>query len=259
MLAPTVTGVIARYFGAPGGVTTRNYWIQAIYQDGSRSLFAGPFAVANTPASLGGSLNVQSGSPNIGTGNFVAIQWNPAPGAVAYDVVCTSTATYPTAQSNIGVAVGISQNSTYDVTGGAPGAAPYLTYTPVQKQMINVAVARFDFNVDGGLVSTLTPAITDQLPINAILIGATINTTVAVTSGGAATIAVGTTAGSSATSILAATGKASFVVATPVNGSVTLAAPVKMTAAGSINVTIAAAALTAGSFEVYVYYITPTA
>jgi len=255
---PPVTGLIARYFGSPGGATSRFYWVQAIYPDGSRSLFAGPVQVNNTPAALGGA-GAPSNVKNLSNGNFVAVSWNPAPSAIAYDVVCTSTNAYPTAQTNIGVDVSISQNATADVTPGAPGASPYLLYTPLNRTYLNVAIARYDFVVDGGAISTLTPAsYSDVIPINAIMVGGTLNTTVAVASAGAATVAVGTTAGSSSSSILVATGKASFVVATPINLSVTFAAPVKLTAAGQINVTIAAATLTAGSFEVFVLYVVGT-
>ena len=256
---PPVTGLMARFFGAPGGSQARSYWVQALYPDGSRSLFAGPVTLSNTTAALGGGSTPQSGVQNVGTGNFVAIQWNPAPGAIAYDVICTATNTYPTGQSNIGVALGITQNAIADVSPGAPGTAAYLLYTPMNRTYLNVGFMRYDFLVDGGAIGAITPAsFNDVIPANAIIVGGTLNTTVAVTSAGAATIAVGTTAGSSATSLLAATGKASFVVATPINLAATFAAPVKMTALGQFNITVAAAALTAGSFEVYVLYVVPT-
>lgn len=257
MLPPPVTGLVARYFGSPGGSTSRNYWVQAIYADSTRSVFAGPVAVANTPAGLGGGFPAQSGAPNA-VGNFVAIGWNPAPGAVAYDLVCTGASTaYPTGSgATIGLAISISQNNFVDTTPGA-----YAAYTPVQRAFLNVAVMRYDFALDGGVgaAATLTPSVSDTLPINAIMVGATVNTTAAVTAAGALTIAIGTSAGSSTTSVLAATGKASFVVATPFNGSVTFAAPVKLTAAGQLNLTTATGPITAGSFEVFVYYILGTA
>jgi|SRR5579864_181588 len=253
MLPPPVTGLVARYFGAPGGTTARNYWVQAIYADGDRSVFAGPVLVSNTPAGLGGGFPAQSGAPNA-VGNFVALSWNPAPGAVAYDVVCTGASTaYPSgSNAAIGLVVGISQNNYIDTTVGA-----YAAYTPVQRNFVNVAVMRYDFSVDGG--ASVTPSVSDVIPINALLIGATVNTTAAVTAAGAATVAIGTTAGSAGNSILTATGKATFVVATPFNGTVTLAAPVKMTATGQINITVATGPLTAGAFEVYVYYVLGTA
>lgn len=118
---------------------------------------------------------------------------------------------------------------------------------------LNVAHAIYDFTVDGG--ASCTPVSTVVIPANAILIGATTNSTVAVTAAGSATVAIGTTAGSSGSSILTATGKASFTLDAVVNGTVTLAAPIKMTAAGSINVTIATGPLTAGKIEIFVYYV----
>ena len=73
---------------------------------------------------------------------------------------------------------------------------------------VRVAHALYDFTVDGG--ASCTPANSDTIPANAVVFGGVINSTVALTAVGAATLAVGTTAGSSGTSILAATGKATL-------------------------------------------------
>jgi hypothetical protein len=123
--------------------------------------------------------------------------------------------------------------------------------------MLGVAHAIFNFALDGGAISTIVPALNALIPANAILIGATINPTTAPLSGGAATIAVGTSAGSSTTSLLAATGKATFSIDALINGVPTIAVPIKMTAAGNITVTVAAAALTAGVIEVFVFFVQP--
>jgi hypothetical protein len=120
---------------------------------------------------------------------------------------------------------------------------------------LRCAHAIYNFANDGGAAGAITPKLTATIPANAILIGATINPTTAVTSGGSATVSVGTTAGSSATSILGATAKTSLTIDALVNGAVTLASPVKMSAAGSINITVGTAALTAGLIEIFVYYI----
>lgn len=117
-----------------------------------------------------------------------------------------------------------------------------------------MARAKYDFAVDGGAVSTLTPAITAALPDNAVIVGGTVNSTTAVLSSGSATLAVGTTAGSSASAILAATAKASLSLDALINAVPVFATPVKLTAAGSINVTIGTAALTAGVVEVTLLY-----
>jgi hypothetical protein len=119
------------------------------------------------------------------------------------------------------------------------------------------AFAKYDFAVDGGAVGLITPATNATIPDNAIIQHVIINSTTAVTSGGAATVSVGTSSGSGAASLLAATGKASFtldgfVQAIPVPQDVTKF--VKMTAAGSITLTVATAALTAGVIEVTAFY-----
>lgn len=117
-----------------------------------------------------------------------------------------------------------------------------------------VARAKYDFAVDGGAIGAITPAATAVIPDNAVIVAATINPTTAVTSAGSATVAVGTTAGSSASALLAATAKASLSLDALINGVPVFATPVKMTAAGSINVTVATAALTAGVIEITVFY-----
>lgn len=118
---------------------------------------------------------------------------------------------------------------------------------------IGVAHAVYNFATDGG--ASCTPVLNATIPANAILIGATVNVPTAVTAAGAATVGVGTTAGSTTTSILAATGKASLTIDALINGVPTLAAPVKMSAAGQISILIATGPLTAGVIEVFVYYV----
>lgn len=120
--------------------------------------------------------------------------------------------------------------------------------------VLRTARAKYDFSVDGGLVGAITPASTAVLPDNAVIVAATINSTTAVTSDGAATLAVGTTAGSSATSILGATAKTLFSVDALINGVPAFGEPLKMSAAGSINVTVGTANLTAGVVEITLLY-----
>jgi hypothetical protein len=117
-----------------------------------------------------------------------------------------------------------------------------------------VARARFDFGIDGGVVGAITPKFTVTLPANAVIVAGTVNSTTAVTSAGAATVSVGTTAGSSATSILAATGKASLTANALLNAVPVFATPVKMSAAGDVNVTVGTATLTAGVIEIVLMY-----
>lgn len=113
----------------------------------------------------------------------------------------------------------------------------------------------YNFAVDGGAVSTITPKTGNVLlPANAVIVGGTINSTTAVLSAGASTMSVGTSAGSSATSILAATGKASMSANALINAVPTFAAPVKLSAKGYVTVTIGTAAQTAGVVEIVLYY-----
>ena len=120
--------------------------------------------------------------------------------------------------------------------------------------------AKFRFALDGGAISTITPKINATIPANAILVAAFIDSTVAVTSLGSATVSVGLSAGSTgAAALLAATAKASLVTGAPIVGVPTPAVPVKTTAAGTITCTVAVAALTAGEIEVTVFYVEASA
>lgn len=126
---------------------------------------------------------------------------------------------------------------------------------------VRVAKAKYSFAVDGGAIATITPATNATIPDNAIVFGGLLNPTTALTSGGSATIAVGTSAGSSTTSLKTATAVATYsadaVLATvPV---FTAGSAFKMTAAGSITITVATAALTAGILEIIVFYVVAAA
>jgi predicted RecA/RadA family phage recombinase len=120
---------------------------------------------------------------------------------------------------------------------------------------VRVAHALYDFTVDGG--ASCTPANSDTIPANAVVFGGVVNSTVALTATGSATLAIGTVAGSSGNSILTATGKASFGL-DAVLAPTAVATPFKMSAAGKINVTVATGPLTAGQVEVWVLYFLAT-
>ena len=124
---------------------------------------------------------------------------------------------------------------------------------------LQVAKAIYNFAVDGGAVSTITPKVTASLPKYAVIVGGTINSTTALTSTGSATLAVGTSAGSSTTALLGATAKASLSLNARINAVPVFATPVKLTAAGNITVTIATAAATAGVVEVTLFYFVANA
>lgn len=127
--------------------------------------------------------------------------------------------------------------------------------------ILNVARAKYSFAVNGGAISTITPAAAFNavLPDNAVIIGGTVNCLAACTSSGAATVSVGTSAGSSTTAILGATAVASLTLDACINAVPVFATPVKLTAAGSITFSIAAFALTAGIIEVTLLYFVASA
>jgi predicted RecA/RadA family phage recombinase len=125
-----------------------------------------------------------------------------------------------------------------------------------QAHGLKVAHALYDYSVDGG--ATCTPANSDTIPDNAVVLGGVVNSTAAVTASGSATVSIGTAAGSGAASILTATGKASLSLDAVVVPTCQ-ATPFKMTAAGKINVTIATGPLTAGVIEVWALYTTAAA
>ena len=129
-----------------------------------------------------------------------------------------------------------------------------LTGNSAGNSVLRTAKAVYNFAIDGGAISTVTPNGTVTLPDNAIIVAATVNSTTAVTSAGAATVSIGTSAGSSTTALFAATAKTSLSLDAVLNGVPVFATPVKLTAAGNVTFTIATSALTAGVIEVTLYY-----
>jgi hypothetical protein len=114
----------------------------------------------------------------------------------------------------------------------------------------------YDFAVDGGAVSTITPTNSPTIPNKAIILGGTIDITTTLTSGGSATIALGLGSGGQAAALKAALAVASWgagqLAIIPV---FTAATYYKATAAAKLSLTIATAALTAGKFDVNVAYV----
>lgn len=123
------------------------------------------------------------------------------------------------------------------------------------------ASGEYDFAVDGGAIGTITlrsasgAVIGNTIPNGSVITGGYIEVDTALTSGGAATVAV-TAEGAGDTLAAAAvsgapwstTGRKSI---TPAFTGVT---SVKTTAARGLTMTIAAATLTAGKFRVVVFY-----
>jgi len=229
-------GVQATYFGSvSGSSTTYYYWVQALYPSGASGL------TASAPVTV----------YTLGASTPVGIQWNPVPGAIAYNVYRTTTSTRPSTGSTA-----IILNHTSNVVSDI--GSPVSTTAIFESLGITYARMRWDFSVDGGAVSTLTPADTTVIPAGSLVVFGNARVSTAGTSGGSATVAVGTSAGSSTTSILGATAVASLTLNAVIVGACN-ATPFRMSAAGSINVTIGTAAMTAGVLEVVIGYLTPTA
>lgn len=122
--------------------------------------------------------------------------------------------------------------------------------------VVGNAKMTYDFAVQGGAVSTITPADSPTIPLGAIILGGTIDITTTLTSGGAATIALQTSAGMAAGGLKAALAVASWTAGQLALVPVfTAATYVKMTAAGRPQLTIVTAALTAGKFDVNLVYV----
>jgi hypothetical protein len=236
---PAPTGVTARYFGNSGGSTTRYYWLQAIYPSG-KSTLAVSGAISSTLASLDGN-------------NCVEVNWNPMAGAIGYNIFYTTTSTAPTTGAILVASVsGVGFSDKGQSNSGT------LMTSVVVPDGFRVARARYDFSVDGGAIGLITLAQSDTIPAGAIMVGGTINPTTAYV-GATATIAAGTSAGSSASALKAATAVASYSIDALLNLVPVFATPVKMTADGTITITVATAALTAGIADYLVYYVMPTA
>lgn len=115
----------------------------------------------------------------------------------------------------------------------------------------------YSFAVDGGAIATITPANSPTIPLGAIILGGVIDITTTLTSGGAATIALGFGAGAQAAALKAATAVATYAagVTVPVIPVFTAASYFKLTAAAQMSLTVAAAALTAGVMDVNLVYV----
>jgi hypothetical protein len=116
------------------------------------------------------------------------------------------------------------------------------------------AKAIYRMTVDGS-TGAVVPAMNVELPDNTVIVGATINSTTAVTSTNACNVTIGTSAGSAANSILTATAKASFSADAVINGTVTFSAPLKLTAKGKITISFTDAGnVLGGVVEITVFY-----
>lgn len=119
---------------------------------------------------------------------------------------------------------------------------------------LKVAHATYDFNVDGGAISTITPATNATIPQGAIILGGVAKVVTAFV-GTSGTVAIGLSAGGgTTTSLLGATAVASLTANSlfVLSGGV---APINLTANAKITVTIATTAMTAGRMEIFPEYV----
>lgn len=132
---------------------------------------------------------------------------------------------------------------------------PYTGGYP-QATDIKVARGRYDFAVDGGAVGDIDLTSSAQIPANAYVLFGFVEVDTVPTSGGSATVAV------------KVEGAADLVAAAAISGApwsttgrksivpvATGATSVKTTAARKIQATVATAALTAGVFDVVLFYV----
>lgn len=147
----------------------------------------------------------------------------------------------------------------FDYTNGVKYFNEGTKASPIWTALSGVYWARmlYDFAVDGGAIGVITPIQTMIVPNKAIVLGGFIDTVTPVTSGGAATISLGTSAGSGAASL-----KAAVILGTEFGAGIHALVPVftaatmfKMTADGTLNMTVASFALTAGKFGVQLAYM----
>ena len=121
------------------------------------------------------------------------------------------------------------------------------------------AQGEYDFDVDGGAVSTITlrsgPTDGGDLPQGSVILGGYIEVDTILTSGGSATVSVGSEAAADLQAVAAISGAPwSSTGRKAVVPVFTAATSIKTTARRSLSIAIATAALTAGKFRVVVFY-----
>lgn len=121
---------------------------------------------------------------------------------------------------------------------------------------VKVVRGRYDFAVDGGAVGDIDLTYDTQIPANAIILGGFVEVDTVPTSGGSATVAVKV---EGAADIVAAAAISGAPWSTTGRKSVvpvfTGASTVKTTTARKIQATVATAALTAGVFDVVLFFV----
>ena len=116
------------------------------------------------------------------------------------------------------------------------------------------AVATYSFATHGGAVGDIALT-SDTIPSGAVILDAYIKVSTALTSGGAATVAIKVESAADINAADAISGAPWSTTGTKRGDFTATTAPVTTTAARAIVATVATAALTAGAFTVVVEYI----
>lgn len=127
------------------------------------------------------------------------------------------------------------------------GGGPYMGRTKVARGL-------YEFALDGGAVGDIVLR-GDSLPSGAIITDALIHVDTALTSGGAATVAIKTEGAADINAADAISGAPWSTTGAKRGDFTATTAPIKTTAARNITATVATAALTAGKFSVLVFYV----
>ena len=117
-----------------------------------------------------------------------------------------------------------------------------------------VAVGLYDFATDGGAVGDITLR-GDTIPSGAIIVDALLQVDTLLTSGGAATVALKTEGAADINAADAIAGAPWSATGAYRPDFTATTAPITTTAERSIVATVATAALTAGAFKAYVWYV----
>ncbi len=128
----------------------------------------------------------------------------------------------------------------------------------LQTQLGQMLHAKYSFAVDGGVVGPITPATNVTIPANFVIQNVALNSVGAVlATAGACTVSVGLSAGGAgAAALVAATSKTSWTANAFVQGipvPQTASSWIKMSASGTVTITIATNAVTAGIIEIYIF------
>lgn len=120
---------------------------------------------------------------------------------------------------------------------------------------LSVVRASYSFAADGGAVGTVNLVGSAVIPANAAILACFIEVGTLPTSGGAATIGLAVEGAGDMQAAAAISGAPWSTAGWKVGTKTFATAPVETTVARDIVMTIGVAALTAGTFDVYVYYM----